>query len=76
MVAGDGTVMWVVEEAHNHKINTENMHIGMLPLGTGTACFKSSLLFQAIAGHLGSSYTYHCRKDNGKQEEQQCKQYL
>ncbi|CAE7616186.1 DGK2 [Symbiodinium pilosum] len=39
---GDGTVMWVVEEAHNHKINTENMHIGMLPLGTGND-FSQSL---------------------------------
>eukprot|EP00411_Alexandrium_monilatum_P117566 CAMPEP_0175656504 /NCGR_PEP_ID=MMETSP0097-20121207/12442_1 /TAXON_ID=311494 /ORGANISM="Alexandrium monilatum, Strain CCMP3105" /LENGTH=448 /DNA_ID=CAMNT_0016962577 /DNA_START=195 /DNA_END=1541 /DNA_ORIENTATION=+ len=33
---GDGTVMWVVGEAERHGINPkEQMHIGIVPLGTG-----------------------------------------
>jgi len=33
---GDGTVMWVVSEAETHGVNPkEQMHIGIVPLGTG-----------------------------------------
>ena len=35
-MAGDGTVMWVVQEAELHHINPQRMHIGMVPLGTGS----------------------------------------
>ena len=38
---GDGTVMWVVEEAQLHNINPQNMHIGMVPLGTGNGTDKA-----------------------------------
>ena len=34
--AGDGTVMWVVQEAELHRINPQRMRIGMVPLGTGS----------------------------------------
>jgi len=32
---GDGTVMWVVTELSNHKINHSKVPIAMIPLGTG-----------------------------------------
>jgi len=38
---GDGTVMWVVQEAELHHINPQRMHIGMVPLGTGNDFSRS-----------------------------------
>ena len=32
---GDGTVMWVVEEMINYKIDQNKCPIGILPFGTG-----------------------------------------
>lgn len=32
---GDGSVMWVVEEMINYKINPDKCPIGILPFGTG-----------------------------------------
>jgi len=32
---GDGTVMWVISELHNHNIDTEQTPLAIIPLGTG-----------------------------------------
>ena len=47
-MAGDGTVMWVVQEAELHHINPQRMHIGMVPLGTGS-------MWDGWADYLASS---------------------